>query len=169
MEKSEGRWRQQRKSGLKSSEEHREGNDFRNNTLKALTKSQQHRSAVIEDSSGNILTLTESTAILNQWTEYCSDLYNSIQTLAYSRATSPEHKRLKACLCSEKRLRRLSAIREQNISRSGQHSLWATSEWRRDNNSSPDNMPEDMGDEGMVGVDTIVCHTFTMERLPHAM
>ena len=55
-------------------QEHREGNDVRNNTLKALTKSQQHKSAVIEDSSGNIL--TESTAVLNQWTECCSDLYN---------------------------------------------------------------------------------------------
>ena len=31
-------------------------------TLKALTKTQQHKSAVIEDSSGNIL--TESTAVL---------------------------------------------------------------------------------------------------------
>ena len=54
-------------------QEHSEGNDVRNNTLKALIKSQQHKSAVIEDSSGNIL--TESTAVLNQWTEYCSDLY----------------------------------------------------------------------------------------------
>ena len=44
------------------------------NTLKALTKTQQHKSAVIEDSSGNIL--TKSTAILNWWTEYCSGLYN---------------------------------------------------------------------------------------------
>ena len=49
-------------------------NDVRNSTLKTLTKSQQHKSAVIEDSSGNIL--TESTAILNQRTEYCSDLYS---------------------------------------------------------------------------------------------
>ena len=55
-------------------EEHREGNDVGNNALKALTKSQQHKSAVIEYSSGNIL--TESTAVLNQWTEYCSGLYN---------------------------------------------------------------------------------------------
>ena len=31
-------------------------------TLKVLTKTQQHKSAVIEDSSGNIL--TESTAVL---------------------------------------------------------------------------------------------------------
>ena len=45
-----------------------------NNTLKALTKSQQHKSAVIKDSSGNIL--TENTAFVNRWTEYCSDLYN---------------------------------------------------------------------------------------------
>ena len=45
-----------------------------NNTLKALTKSKQRKSAVIEDSSRDIL--MESTAILNQWTEYCSDLYN---------------------------------------------------------------------------------------------
>ena len=34
------------------------------NTLKALTKTQQRKLAVIEDSSGNIL--TESTAVLNQ-------------------------------------------------------------------------------------------------------
>ena len=38
------------------------------NTLKALNKTQQHKSAVFEDSSGNIL--TESTAVLNRWTEY---------------------------------------------------------------------------------------------------
>ena len=44
------------------------------NTLKALTITQQHKSAVIEDSSGNIL--TESTAVLNRWTEYCSGLYS---------------------------------------------------------------------------------------------
>ena len=31
-------------------------------------------SAVIEDSSGN--NLTESTAVLNRWTEYCSGLCN---------------------------------------------------------------------------------------------
>ena len=67
------------------------GNDVRKNTFKALTKSQQRKSAVIEDSSRNIL--TESTAILNQCTEYCSDLYKSIKTLAYSRATSASHTR----------------------------------------------------------------------------
>ena len=44
------------------------------NTLKALTKTQQYKSAVIEDSRGNIL--TESIAVLNWWTEYCSGLYN---------------------------------------------------------------------------------------------
>ena len=44
------------------------------NSLKALTKTQQPKSAVIEHSSGNIL--TESTAVLNRWTEYCSGLYN---------------------------------------------------------------------------------------------
>ena len=55
-------------------QEHREGNYVRNNTLQALTKSQQHKSAVIKDNSGNIL--MESTAVVNQWTEYCSDLYN---------------------------------------------------------------------------------------------
>ena len=44
------------------------------NTLKVLTKTQRHKSAVIEDSSGNVL--TESTAGLNQWTEYKNGLYN---------------------------------------------------------------------------------------------
>ena len=44
------------------------------NTLKALTKTQRHKQAVIEDSSGSIL--TESRAVLSRWTEYCSGLYN---------------------------------------------------------------------------------------------
>ena len=43
-------------------------------TLKALTKTQQRKSAVIEDSSGNIL--MESTAVLNRWTECGSGLSN---------------------------------------------------------------------------------------------
>ena len=54
------------------------------NTLKALTKTKQHKSAVIGDSSGNIL--TESTAVRNRWTEYCSVLYNyDIHPDNYSR------------------------------------------------------------------------------------
>ena len=44
------------------------------NTPEALAKTQEHKSAVIEDSSGNIL--TESTAVLNQWSEYCSGIRN---------------------------------------------------------------------------------------------
>ncbi|XP_066285795.1 uncharacterized protein [Branchiostoma lanceolatum] len=43
-------------------------------TLKTLTKTQQPRAAVIEDSSGNLL--TENTAVLDRWTEYCTELYN---------------------------------------------------------------------------------------------
>ena len=41
---------------------------------KALTDNKQHQSAAIEGSSGNIL--TDTTAVLNRWTEYCSALYN---------------------------------------------------------------------------------------------
>ena len=44
------------------------------NTLKALTKTQQHKPAVIEDSSENIL--KEITAVLNRWTEYGSGLHS---------------------------------------------------------------------------------------------
>ena len=44
------------------------------NSLKALTKTQQHKSLDIRDSSGNIL--AENTAVLNWWTDYCSGLYN---------------------------------------------------------------------------------------------
>ena len=45
------------------------------NTLKALIETKQHKSEVIEDNSGNIL--TESTAVLNRWTECCNGLNNS--------------------------------------------------------------------------------------------
>ena len=61
-------------------------------TLQALTKTQQHKSAVIVESSGNIM--TESTAFVNRWTWYCSCLTttNFIQTLAYPRVTRLSHK-----------------------------------------------------------------------------
>ena len=42
--------------------------------LKALTKTQQQKSAVIEDSSENIM--SESKAVLSWWTVYHSGLYN---------------------------------------------------------------------------------------------
>ena len=70
-----------------------------NNTIKALTKTQQHESAVIEESSGNIL--TESKAVLNRWTEYCSGLYNYElhPDTSLLQSNRPQHKRLKAYLC----------------------------------------------------------------------
>ncbi|KAI8486085.1 hypothetical protein Bbelb_361850 [Branchiostoma belcheri] len=45
-------------------------------TLKILTNTQQSSSkpTVIEDSDGNLL--TDSSAVLNRWTEYCEELYN---------------------------------------------------------------------------------------------
>ena len=43
-------------------------------TPSGLTKTKQLKSAVIEDSGRN--TLFESTAVLNQWIEYCSVVYN---------------------------------------------------------------------------------------------
>ena len=43
-------------------------------TLKTLTKVQQNKSTVIEDKDGNLL--TESSAVLARWTEYCEELYN---------------------------------------------------------------------------------------------
>ena len=45
-----------------------------NNTLKAVIKTQQHKSAVTKDSSRNIR--IKITAVLNQWIEYCSGLCN---------------------------------------------------------------------------------------------
>ena len=70
-----------------------------NNTLTALTKTQQHKSAVIENSSGGIL--TESTAVPNRWTEYCSGLHNydlhPDTSLLQSNQTP--HKKMKDFLC----------------------------------------------------------------------
>ena len=43
-------------------------------TLKTLTKVQQSKSSVIENKDGNLL--TESSAVLTRWTEYCKELYN---------------------------------------------------------------------------------------------
>ena len=67
------------------------------NTLKVLTTTLQHQSAVIEDSIGDVL--TESTVVLNWWSEYCSGLCHYELLPAYSRVTRPAHKRLKVYLC----------------------------------------------------------------------
>ena len=57
-------------------------------TLKALAKTRQHKSAAFEDSGGNIL--MKSTAVLNRWTEYCSGLNKlHLETLSYSRVNRP--------------------------------------------------------------------------------
>jgi hypothetical protein len=43
-------------------------------TLMKPTKTQQNTSSAIEDTSGELL--TESSAVLNRWTQYCQELYN---------------------------------------------------------------------------------------------
>ena len=53
--------------------------------LRALTRTQQHKSAVVEDSSGNIL--TESKAVLNRWTEYCNYRLHPDTRLLQSKQT----------------------------------------------------------------------------------
>ena len=68
------------------------------NTLKAVTKTQQHWSAVIKDNSGNIP--MESTAVLNQWTECCSGLYDYKlhPDTSLPQSNQTPNKRLKAYL-----------------------------------------------------------------------
>ena len=116
------------------------------NTLKALTKTQQHEPAVIEDSSGNIL--MENKAVRNQWTEYCSGLYNyelhPDTSLLQSNQTPTQEAESLPVLIEEV---------EETVCRGS--------------NKSPDsNMPEDLGDKGMAeGVETIARHTSTKETL----
>ena len=90
---------------------------YKYNTLKALTITQQHNSAVIDYSSGNIL--TESTAVLDTAglsNAVACTTTNSIETLAYSRVTRPPHKRLKAVL-------REGIEESMKVTIGGQHSL----------------------------------------------
>ena len=43
-------------------------------TLKKLTRKQQHKATVIEDRNGSLL--TDNADVLTRWTEYCQELYN---------------------------------------------------------------------------------------------
>ena len=93
----------------------RDGNDVSRqqggyNTHEALTKTQQHETSVIEDSSRNIL--PENTAILTGGlsTAVAYQAMNSVHTLAYSRVTRPPHKRLKAYLSWGRGLKRLCTV-----------------------------------------------------------
>ena len=87
--------------------------------------SQQHDSAVIEESTGNIL--TESKAVLNWRAEYCSGLYNYElhPDTSLLQSNRPQHKRLKAYLCWAERLKRPRIVWNRKVSRSGQHPIWA--------------------------------------------
>ena len=64
---------QQHKSAVAKTQQHKSAVTKTQQHKSAVTKTQRHKSAVTEDSSENIL--TESTAALNRWTEYCSGLY----------------------------------------------------------------------------------------------
>ena len=43
-------------------------------TMKKLTRKQQHKATVIEDKNGSLL--TDNAPVLTRWTEYCQELYN---------------------------------------------------------------------------------------------
>ena len=93
-------------------------------TLKALTKTQQHKSAVIDDTGANIL--TESTAVLNRWTEYCSGLYNcelcpDTSLLQSNQIPTQEPESLPVLREEVEEAVRKSVSRK--VSTSGQHSL----------------------------------------------
>ena len=97
------------------------------NTLKALAKTQQHVSAVIEHRNGN--SLTESTAVLNRWTEYCSGLYiyELHPNTGLLQRSQPPHKRLKAYRPllkedAEKTLHSLKAGKSQGVDNRSDHS-----------------------------------------------
>ena len=66
---------------------------------RSLTKSQQHKSAVMEDSSRSIL--MESTTTLSRWTEYYSELSDYQLRLDNNLLQSNQtpNKRLKTYLC----------------------------------------------------------------------
>ena len=139
-------------------QEHREWNDVRNNTPKTLTKSQQHKSAVIEDSNGK--TLMESKAVLNRWTEYCSDLFNY--------ELHPDTSLLQSNHSPTQQAENLSVLREEveeavrNLKAGKSPALDSSpSELLKNRGKATTTvltacMPEDLGDEGMAnGVGTI--------------
>ena len=94
------------------------------NTLKALTKTQQHKSAVTEERNGNIL--TESRAVLNRWTEYCRglnyyELHPDTNLLQSNQIPTQEPESLPVLREEVGEAVRKSVSRK--VSTSGQHSL----------------------------------------------
>ena len=107
------------------------------NTLKALTRTQQHASAVLEDSSGNIL--TESTAVLSRWIEFCGGLYNyelRPNTILLQSKTTKRAESLP--VLREEAEEAMRSQKAEKVSWSGQHFLWAAEQWRWGNHNCPD-------------------------------
>ena len=142
------------------------------NTLKALTKTQQHKSVVIEDSSGNIL--TESTAVLNRWTEHCNGLYNyelHPDTSLLQGNQSPTQEAESLPVPGEEVEEAMHDPRAEKSPGVDNIPSELLKNGGETNHNSPDSdMPEDIGNKGMAeGVGTIARHTFTIERSPQTM
>ena len=139
------------------------------NTLKALNKTQQRKSAGTDDSSGNIL--TESTTVLNRWTEYYSGLH--------SYGLHPDTSPLQSNQTPAQEPESLPVLREAveqavyslKTGKSPGVDSIAPELLKNGGNSNIPNsdMPEDLRDEEMAEeVDTITHHTFTEEMQPQA-
>ena len=142
-------------------------------SLKVLFKTQQHKSAAIDNSSGNIL--MESTAVLQHricWTEYCNGLH-SYELL------HPDTSLLQMNRTPTREVESLLMMREDVVQAA--HSLVKARKSPRVHNipfqllggnyNSPDSVrPEDLQDKGKAeGVDTIACHTLTKGSQPQTM
>ena len=92
------------------------------NTLKALTKTQQRKSAVIEDGSENIL--TESTAVLNRWTEYCLYNYEPHPDTSLLQSNQTPTQEVEGLLGLREEVEEaVRSLRVEKVTRSGQHFL----------------------------------------------
>ena len=114
----------------------------------------------VQDHSGKCL--TEEQQILNQWTEYCSELYNYKANRDPSVLNCP-HPSQRSGGCS-------TIIEKREVSWSRHPSRTGPSRWRGCNHRSHNNLPQDLADRRIANpVDPVLSHHTSQERQPAAV
>ena len=132
--------------------------------VKDLTTVKQGKATTVQDRSGKCL--TEEQEVLNQWTEYCSEMYNHKANGDPSVLKCPQTGTEDDYPILPKDSGGCSTIiKEREVSWSRQHpSRTGQSRWRECNHHSHDNLLQDLADRIANPMDPVLSHHTSQER-----
>ena len=137
--------------------------------MKDLTTVKQGKATTDQDSSGKCL--TEEKEILNQWTEYCTELYNHKASGAPSVLDCPQTDTEddNPILCKEVHAA-VQSLKKRKSAKVDNIPAELVPRWRGCNHRSHDNLRQALADRRMANpMDPVLRHHTSQERQPAAV